>query len=85
MAVLTRGAPGGRATLADQRITTSDAAVGLPERDARGPFAAFLQASSFTSILAFGGAVMALGTWLLFILIGFGIRDAEQRVAQLRS
>jgi hypothetical protein len=40
----------------------------------------FLQASLFTSILAFGVAAMAVGMGLLFVLIGLGIRDVEERV-----
>jgi hypothetical protein len=41
--------------------------------------ASFLQASLFTSILAFGVAAMSAGMGVLFILIGLGIRDVEQR------
>lgn len=41
--------------------------------------ASFLQASLFTSILAFGVAAMATGMGVLFVLIGLGIRDVEQR------
>jgi hypothetical protein len=40
----------------------------------------FLQASLFTSILAFGVAAMAIGMGLLFVLIGLGIRDVEERL-----
>lgn len=40
----------------------------------------FLQASLFTSVVAFGVAAMAVGMGLLFILIGMGIRDVAQRV-----
>lgn len=40
----------------------------------------FLQSSLFTSVVAFGVAAMAVGMGLLFILIGLGIRDVEQRV-----
>jgi hypothetical protein len=40
----------------------------------------FLQASLFTSILAFGVAAMAIGMGVLFILIGLGIRDVSQQV-----
>ncbi len=36
---------------------------------------AFLQASLFTSVLAFGVSAMAIAMGLLFILIGLGIRD----------
>ena len=38
----------------------------------------FLQASLFTSVLAFGVAAMAFGMGILFLLIGLGIRDVEQ-------
>lgn len=37
----------------------------------------FLQASLFTSVLAFGVAAMAVGMGLLFVLIGLGMRDVE--------
>lgn len=43
---------------------------------------AFLQASLFTSIVAFGVAAMAGAMGLLFILIGLGMRDVEQHVVQ---
>lgn len=39
----------------------------------------FLQASLFTSILAFGVAAMAVGMGVIFILIGLGIRDVAER------
>ena len=42
----------------------------------------FLQASLFTSVLAFGVAVMAVGMGILFLLIGLGIRDVEERTVQ---
>ena len=43
--------------------------------------AAFLQASLFTSVVAFGVAGMAILIGVLFILIGMGIRDvADQRL-----
>jgi len=37
----------------------------------------FLQASLFTSILAFGVSAMAIGIGVLFVLIGLGIRDVS--------
>ena len=37
----------------------------------------FLQASLFTSVLAFGVAAMAAGMGVLFVLIGLGIRDVS--------
>ncbi|HVR79013.1 MAG TPA: aromatic ring-opening dioxygenase LigA [Acidimicrobiia bacterium] len=43
--------------------------------------ASFLQASLFTSVVAFGVAAMAAGMGLLFILIGLGMRDVEQRTS----
>jgi len=45
----------------------------------------FLQASLFTSVLAFGVAAMAAGMGVLFILIGLGIRDVREQVVQPRS
>ena len=47
--------------------------------------ASFLQASLFTSVLAFGVAAMALGMGVLFILIGLGIRDVKHQVAAPRA
>jgi hypothetical protein len=40
----------------------------------------FLQASLFTSVVAFGVAAMAIGMGVLFILIGLGIRDVKDKV-----
>jgi hypothetical protein len=40
----------------------------------------FLQASLFTSVLAFGTAAMAGAVGILFILIGLGIRDVREKV-----
>lgn len=42
--------------------------------------ASFLQASLFTSVVAFGVAAMAALIGLLFILIGLGIRDVASRI-----
>lgn len=39
--------------------------------------ASFLQASLFTSVLAFGVSAMAVAGGVLFILIGLGIRDVS--------
>jgi hypothetical protein len=47
--------------------------------------ASFLQASLFTSIVAFGIAAMATGMGVLFVLIGLGIRDVRQQIEQLRG
>jgi hypothetical protein len=43
--------------------------------------ASFLQASLFTSVVAFGVAAMAALIGLLFILIGLGIRDVARQTA----
>lgn len=43
--------------------------------------ASFLQASLFTSVLAFGVSAMAAAGGVLFILIGLGIRDVAERTA----
>lgn len=45
----------------------------------------FLQASLFTSVLAFGVSAMAIAVGLLFILIGIGIRDVMQKVVDETS
>lgn len=45
----------------------------------------FLQASLFTSILAFGVAAMAIGMGLLFVLIGLGIRDVDRRIGEVHT
>lgn len=44
--------------------------------------AAFLQASLFTSIVAFGVAGMAILVGVLFILIGMGIKDVAVRTVR---
>lgn len=41
----------------------------------------FLQASLFTSVVAFGVSAMAVAVGLLFILIGLGMRDVGRRTA----
>jgi hypothetical protein len=47
--------------------------------------ASFLQASLFTSVVAFGAAAMAILIGVLFILIGLGIRDVTSRIRDLAS
>lgn len=41
--------------------------------------ASFLRASLFTSVVAFGVAGMAMLMGIVFILIGFGIKDVSER------
>jgi hypothetical protein len=45
--------------------------------------AAYLQASLFTSVVAFGVAGMAILIGVLFGLIGLGMKDVDERVAAL--
>jgi uncharacterized membrane protein YciS (DUF1049 family) len=47
--------------------------------------ASFLQASLFTSVVAFGVAAMAIAIGVLFILIGLGIKDVTRRIRDLAS
>ncbi len=55
------------------------------ERRATAQNASFLQASLFTSVLAFGVSAMALGMGVLFVLIGLGIRDVQSQVTALQK
>ena len=45
--------------------------------------AAFLQASLFTSVVAFGTAAMAILVGVLFVLIGVGMRDVGERLPEV--
>lgn len=45
----------------------------------------FLQASLFTSILAFGVSAMAIAVGILFILIGLGIRDVSKHLGRAEA
>jgi hypothetical protein len=47
--------------------------------------ASFLQASLFTSIVAYGVAAMAIAVGVLFILIGLGIRDVANRIREMAA
>jgi hypothetical protein len=47
--------------------------------------ASFLQASLFTSVVAFGLAAMAIAIGVLFILIGLGMRDVANRIGEVTS
>ena len=55
------------------------------ERRGTAQSASFLQASLFTSVLAFGVSAMALGMGVLFVLIGLGIRDVQSQVTALQK
>ena len=50
------------------------------ERRGTAQNASFLQASLFTSVLAFGVSAMAFGMGVLFVLLGMGIRDVNARL-----
>ena len=45
--------------------------------------ASYLQASLYTSVVAFGVAGMAMLIGVLFVLIGLGMKDVDERVAEL--
>ncbi len=47
--------------------------------------ASFLQASLFTSVVAFGVAGMAILIGILFILIGMGIRDVTEKIVPIQT
>ena len=47
--------------------------------------ASFLQASLFTSVVAFGVAAMAIAVGVLFILIGLGIRDVARQIREVAT
>jgi hypothetical protein len=47
--------------------------------------ASFLQASLFTSVVAYGVAAMAIAIGVLFLLIGLGMRDVANRIRDLAS
>jgi hypothetical protein len=45
--------------------------------------ASFLRASLFTSVVAFGVAGMAILMGIVFVLIGFGMRDVGEKAGDL--
>ena len=75
-----------QADIIDQHAQDSTGGMTYAELDQDDPLrdvamnASFLQASLFTSVLAFGVAAMAFGMGVLFIFIGLGIRDVQQRM-----
>ena len=69
-------------------ITDGQTYAELPRDDARratAQNASFLQASLFTSVLAFGVSAMAFGMGVIFVLIGLGIRDVSDNLASAES
>ena len=75
------------ARVIDEHVLDSTNGLRYAEMDREDPLrevaltASFLQASLFTSVVAFGVAAMAAGMGLIFILIGLGMRDVEQRTS----
>jgi hypothetical protein len=75
-----------QAQIIQEHTLTSTDGLTYAELDREDPLrdvamnSAFLQASLFTSIVAFGVAAMAMAMGVLFILIGLGMRDVRQRL-----
>jgi hypothetical protein len=74
------------AKVIEQHTLESTGGLTYAELDREDPLretaltSSFLQASLFTSVVAFGVAAMAVGMGLIFILIGMGIHDVAHRV-----
>ena len=74
-----------QAKIIDQHALEATGGLHYSELDREDPLrqvassAAFLQASLFTSVVAFGVAGMAILIGVLFILIGLGIKDVADR------
>lgn len=70
----------------DRNVLESTDGLTYAELDREDPLravaqsASFLQASLFTSVLAFGVAAMAAGMGVLFVLIGLGIHDVDRHL-----
>ncbi|MEX0659023.1 MAG: hypothetical protein WD080_07815 [Egibacteraceae bacterium] len=75
-----------QAEIIEQHALESTGGLTYAELDRDDPLrdtamnASFLQASLFTSVLAFGVSAMAIAMGVLFVLIGLGIRDVKRRV-----
>jgi hypothetical protein len=74
------------AAIIDEHALDATGGLRYAELDREDPLrataatASFLQASLYTSVVAFGVAAMAILIGLLFILIGLGIRDVASRI-----
>ena len=77
------------ARIIDQHALDATGGLRYSELDREDPLrqtaatASFLQASLFTSVVAFGVAGMAILIGLLFMLIGLGMRDVAVRTGAL--
>jgi len=75
-----------QAKVIDHHALESTGGLHYAEMDREDPLratamnASFLQASLFTSVLAFGVAAQAMGMGVIFILLGLGIRDVAETV-----
>ena len=78
-----------QATVIDKHALEATGGLRYAELDREDPkrqtamTASFLQASLFTSVVAFGVAAMAIAIGVLFILLGLGIRDVASRLGEL--
>lgn len=76
------------ARIIDQHALESTGGLRYAELDREDPLrqvaatASYLQASLFTSVVAFGVAGMAILAGLLFVLIGLGIKDVATRTVR---
>jgi len=80
-----------QADIIDQHALESTGGKTYAELDREDPLrnvamsSSFLQASLFTSVLAFGVSAMAVAGGALFILIGLGIRDVAEHTVEPRA
>jgi hypothetical protein len=79
-----------QADIIEKHTMTSTGGLTYAQLDREDPLrqvamnSSFLQASLFTSVLAFGTAAMAGAVGILFILIGLGIRDVSEKVSSVK-
>lgn len=66
-------------TLADQKITVSEDASAFAGQTVTQPWQAYVQASLYTSVVAFGVALMAVGIGVVFILMVWALRTLGAR------
>ena len=80
-----------QAKIIDKHALDATGGLRYAEMDREDPLratamnASFLQASLFTSVLAFGVAAQAMGMGVIFILLGLGIRDVAKTVKPTSS
>ncbi len=80
-----------QAKIIDEHALDATGGLTYAELDREDPLrnvamnASFLQASLFTSVLAFGVSAMAAVAGALFVLIGLGIRDVDTRMERIEE